>query len=173
MALALIVYLAATGVPAQALMDPLAPARAGQLQCHQPDEARKTCRSIASYREVGEGRYSNTAIVLIAGEGPTTLETTTSVHVVDGAICGPVHAADIRKGKLSVAGRDADSAQASSTLEQVASSFAAMAGKEICTSYEPTAGGLIAKVKLGGTYVAAWDQHVIWVNPADGYRVSP
>jgi hypothetical protein len=48
-----------------------------------------------------------------------------------------------------------------------------LTGKEICTRYEPAAGGLVAKEWIDGLYRADADQRVRWVSPSEGYSVSP
>jgi hypothetical protein len=65
--------------------NPLEPALAGRVQCYEPNEAKKTCRALASYLRTGGPRYPNTALVLIAAT--VTLETTTPVEVKAGAVC--------------------------------------------------------------------------------------
>ena len=159
-----------TAMPAA---DPLEPAHSRQLQCYEPNEERKTCRSLASYKRLSDNRYTNTALVLISAAGPATLETETPVEVKSGAVCGAIRRDDILKGKLVVGGRALPPNEASPILAQIAQSMASVEGKEICTRYVPAAAGSTAKVSIDGAYQATMDQRVKWVKLSDGYSVSP
>lgn len=100
----LLSLIAATGtLPAAA--DPLMPARHGEAQCYTPDQARKTCRSLAYYDARSTLSYDNRAVVLISAAEPVTLETVTPVVVRAGAVCGAIRADDVQSGKLIVSGR--------------------------------------------------------------------
>src|SRR3569623_1214626 len=83
----LLVILVASAAPAPAA-NPLEPALSGQLQCYEPDEKNKTCRALGSYKLVSDTHYINTAVFLLDGAGPVTVEITTSVDVRDGELCG-------------------------------------------------------------------------------------
>jgi hypothetical protein len=156
-----------------ALGNPLAPAMRGQMQCHQPDDKRRTCRSIATYTRDSIGSYSNKAIVLISSAGPVTLETVTPVTVEAGAVCGSIRAEDIMQGKLRVADRLLSDEEAKPVLLRVSQSMTPVMGKRICTSYVTAQTGVIAKASIDGVYRAESDQTVKWVQPADGYVVAP
>ncbi len=164
--------LAASKVPV-ALSNPLDPAIKGQMQCHQPDVKRRTCRSIATYRKGPSGSYSNKAIVLISSAGPVTLETVTPVTVEAGAVCGSIRAEDIMRGKLRVADRLLSDDEARPVLLRVSQSMTQVMGKRICTSYVTAQTGLIAKASIDGVYRPESDQTVKWVRPTDGYVVAP
>jgi hypothetical protein len=172
MSLTVLIALAASasGVPS---IDPLSPAASGQVQCYQPDEQKKTCRSIASYRAVGRSTYSNTAVVLLSEAPPVILETTAPVTVRQGAVCGAIRAEDIAAGKLRVSGRLFDDVEAAPLLARVAEAMKALINKQICTSYEASGDGLTARASIDGRYRADMDQRVKWVHPGDGYKVAP
>jgi len=46
-------------------------------------------------------------------------------------------------------------------------------GHEICSTYVPADGSLLAKVTVDGASQPTMDQRVIWVSPTDGYKVGP
>jgi hypothetical protein len=153
--------------------DPIALVAKGQLECHQPDDKKRTCRSIASYQRRPDGSYNNTAIILVSNSGPTTFEASTPVTVRAGAVCGMVRAEDISKGKLRVANRLLSDSEAAPILAQVAKAMKPMFDKEICTSYVRSPNGLTAKATIDGVYRSDADQPVKWVKPKEGYTVSP
>lgn len=165
--------LAATNATPAMMTDPLAPAADGKVQCHQPNDEKRTCRSMASYQRRDDGTYTNTAIVLLSSAGPVTLETTTVVILKAGAVCEAVRLNDLNAGKLRVAGRLLPDSEAVRILPRIAQSMASIIDKEICTSYEQSAEGLIAKATISGEYRPDADQRVKWVQPDDGYQVAP
>ena len=168
----MVMALAASKVPVE-LINPLAPAMKGQMQCHQPDDKKRTCRSIATYKREPDGSYSNKAIVLISRAGPVTLETVTPVTVEAGAVCGSIRAEDIMKGKLRVADRMLPDDEARPVLLRVSQSMTPVMGKRICTSYVMDQTGFIAKASIDGVYRVESDQTVKWVRAADGYVIAP
>jgi hypothetical protein len=173
MTIALAALLAAAAAEPPATADPLLPARSGQLQCHMPDVARKTCRALAGYRPADGGGYSNSATILVAAEPVVTMTTVTPVRVVAGAVCGTIRAEDIAQGTLAVDGANLPADQAGPILGQIATAMAAMIGHEICTRYEPAGGGLLtARATIDGVSRPE-TQQVLWVRPEDGYRVAP
>lgn len=172
MLILVVLAMAASEASPVAPMDPLAAAD-GKVECYQPDDEKRTCRSIASYQRTNDQTYANTAIVLVSSAGPVTLETVTPVAVKAGAVCGSIRADDIGAGKLRVAGRLLPEAEAAPVLSQIAESMAPLIDREICTSYEPSEAGLTAKATIAGVYQADADQRVKWVAPDEGYVVAP
>ncbi len=153
--------------------NPLTKAKDGSVQCYEPDDQRRTCRSIASYVATGETTYNNKAVVLISNNGPVTLETITPVIIKVGAVCGFIRAEDISAGKLRVSGKLLSDTEAAPLLVKVAQLMSGMIGKEICTSYVQTANGLTAKATINGVYEANADQRMKWIQPSAGYSVAP
>ena len=158
---------------ADTVSNPLDPAIAGQLECTRPDDQKKTCRSIASYRLVEGSTYSNTATILISPDGPVTFEATSPVTVKAGAVCGVMKAEDVSSGKLRVAGTLLDDAQAAPALARMVTALSSIMNKEICVTYQSSTGGLIEKATIDGVYQANQDQAVEWVQPDAGYVVAP
>lgn len=153
--------------------DPLAPARAGQLQCYSPDTAKKTCNSLAGYTDNGDGTFTNTVTVLLSSQPAITLSNATMVRVIDGAVCGTISQRDIAAGTVSVDGQVLPSEQAQFVLAAVSNALDKVIDHEICTTYEPVGEGLVAHGSLDGVARSDLDQPIIWVAPSDGYTVAP
>jgi hypothetical protein len=151
--------------------NPLLLAEKGEVQCYRPDMEKKTCQSIASYRQTGPGTYDNAALIPVAAD--VTLETHTPVVVRGNAVCGFVRGEDAVAGTLRVGGKVVDPQKAKPILERIAQAMAPMADKEICTTYEPTGANFTAKISIAGTYRADQDETVKWISPTDGYTVTP
>lgn len=155
--------------------NPLIPAQAGELQCYSPNTEKKTCRSLATYKEDESGGYANTAVVLLSNSRAITLETITEVKLIDGAVCGKILAEDILRGTIKADGNSMPAERVASVLDQVAKAMAerSLTGHEICTRYETTSERLTAKASIDGVYHPELDQPVVWVKPTDGYTVAP
>jgi len=152
--------------------DVLAPARAGKLQCYQPNVAARTCQSLASYTRNPDGSYRNGATVLISPTAQIVLETSSVVHVVSGAVCGTIARDDVLAGKVFKAG--APIAPDKMLLESIADGYAAagLIGPEICTRYIADGAAMKAEISIAGVPQPDFSTRVIWVSPDDGYRVA-
>ncbi len=151
--------------------NPLAMAEKGQLQCYRPDVQKKTCQSIASYRRTGPGAYDNNALIPVSTNA--TLEMHTPVLIKGSAVCGFVRGKDVVTGTLRVNGEVLDSEKAKPILERIAQAMAAISDKEICTKYERSSTDFTAKISIGGSYRPDQDETVKWINPSEGYSVTP
>ena len=153
--------------------NPLLPAESGNVQCYEPDEAKKTCRSISSYHPLGDQQYSSTTTVLISRMSSMTLETTSPVEIKNGAICGLVTPNDIATSKVRIADRLLDPTEAKPYLEAIQKSLKALIGKEVCSTYVSSPEGLISKVTVNGAYRANTDELMKWIGPSESYTVAP
>ncbi len=152
--------------------NPLGPVASGLVQCYAPDVAKKTCASLSEYRDNGDGSYANIASVLISATPPAVLKTITPVKVVDGAICGQIRQEDITAGTLTINGSLYAADAAAPILAKVATGMSSLYGHDICTSYSQDGKVLTAKVTFDGNPHPP-DNAVVWVDPADGYKVAP
>ena len=168
-----LVFLAALASPAGAVENPLALAAKGSVQCYEPNEEKKTCRTIAAYRALGDGSYMTIVTVLVSPEGSLTLQTASVVEVKNGGVCGVVKAEDIAAGRLQLAGQTITGEHATSLMAQIQDALKGLVNKEVCTIYVPTANGLMSKETVNGVYRADADALVKWIGPGDGYTVSP
>jgi len=153
--------------------NPLAPALAGQLECHFPNDQAKTCRALGWYKPLGRDRYSSTSLVLLSPQGPVTLEITSEATVKKDAVCGIVLRADLEKGQLKAADHVLTPAEAAPVIEQIAQAMAPLFDKEVCSTFAPSGSGLTVKPTIAGTPRPDLDQPVKWVAPTDGYKVAP
>jgi hypothetical protein len=160
--------------PAAVPRDPLEPAMAGQVECYIPNVERRTCRSIGAYAKQSNGIVHNTSIVLISADPPATMETTAPVQVKGRAVCSVLTARDIATARFRIAGKPVEAGPAESLREAIAGDMKGIFGREVCASYAPGKdGALVAEVSLDGKRTPKLDQPVLWVSPADGYKVAP
>jgi hypothetical protein len=136
---------------AQASPDgPLSPARKGQLQCYQPDKARKTCAALAGYSWDAKGAITNRAEVLVSRDPLITVTTRTPVSIRGEAVCGPIRAGDLQAADVMVSGAPASPSVAGKVRDGMVSAFSGQIGKEICTAYPAAGDHLQAKITIDG-----------------------
>jgi hypothetical protein len=175
MVLSLVLPLLMAGAPEAADADPLARARAGEMQCDGPDVAHRTCKAISTYVFAADGAVTNQSESLISASGPMIMRTTSRVSVRDGAVCGPVSGEDIDQAQLVFAGRPINGQQADQVKAQLKSGLGPMLGAEICTRFSPAENnGYTTRVTVNGQ-AAPPDAgvQVIWIKPGDGWTVAP
>lgn len=166
--------LLALAAPADAVADPMEPARRGMLQCHVPDDVKKTCRSLASYTAKPDGSWVNDSTLLIAPQGPVTLRTSGIVRVKNGAICGTLTTKQIDKAQIYFADTLLPPGRAYPILDRIEDAMAPVIGKEICSNYTPDGTGLFdVTATIDGAPRPEAAQKVRWVSPGDGYKVAP
>jgi hypothetical protein len=174
MVLSLVLPMLMAGAPEALDADPLARARAGELQCDGPDVAHRTCKAISSYVITPDGGVTNQSEALISASGPTVMRTTSHVSVQDGAICGPVSGEDIDQAQLSFGGRPISGPQAEQVKAQLKSGLGPILGAVVCTRFTPADNGYMTQVTVNGQ-AAPPDAgvQVIWIKPGDGWTVAP
>jgi hypothetical protein len=154
----------------EAVTDPLGLAAEGKVQCYSPDTANKTCQSIGAYAADSNGGIINTATLAITAE--ITMETASPVWIRNGAICGFIRKADVEKAVLRRNGAALAPETAKAIAEKVAEGLAPAFDREICTTYFAEGDHWIARATLDGKPDQLPDMRVVWISPADGYRVT-
>lgn len=157
-------------LPVNSIDDPLAPARQGQLQCHSPDVARKTCAALAGYTFEADGRIHNQAEVLLSRSPAVVMHNETTVFIREGAVCGDM--SDLAKASFTIGGQAPDENVTNLLRTQVTAAFSQL-GREGCTRYAPNGEGIFAKVTIDGEERPDLNQPVMWVSPDAGWSVAP
>jgi len=170
MLIAILAALTAAATPA-ALSDPLAPARAGKLECHSPDAARKRCAVLIGYRFGDDGVIANRTEALLSVEPWINMKLNASVAVQDGEVCGPFEGAD--KAEVLMNGQPADAAVTAEVRKTMQTFFDTFKGKQRCTAYERDGAGYKTTVTAKGAVHPMESQPMIWVEPGDGWTVKP
>ena len=154
--------------------DPLARARAGEAQCLSPDVLFKTCVSLERYSATGPGSYIDHGANLVDYNQPIVMETAVPVWIKGNAVCGMVRSAHVLGGTVSVDGRQLPREKAAVMLARFNKRLASIRDKEVCSTYEPTDGGMVKiKAFIAGVRRPDLDSVFKWVKPSDGYTVAP
>jgi hypothetical protein len=169
LATALLLTLAATA-------DPLAPARQGQVQCYDPVPAQKLCRAIGSYEFGADGSISNLATTRLQDSPAIVMFARSPVVIRDGKECsvGPLKPEDIEK--IEVNGQPLDAATLTIARGQIVAGLPDFlkSGQLLCSAYAPGADGTTtATVDIGGVAHPELTATILWVNPAEGWKVVP
>lgn len=167
------VWILAGPALADPLPSPIAQASQGQLQCYAPNPARRTCQAMAGYAAKADGSIDNPSTLMISPAPLILMRAVTPVTIKAGQVCGYVRASDITGAQFTINGQPATPEQAAMLSGRLATAEKAMFDHEICTAYVPDGDGLIAKASIDGVAQPKGDQKVIWVSPADGYKVGP
>jgi hypothetical protein len=156
------------------LAAPLQPANDGKLECNSPNPAHRTCRSLATYKPRPDGRIDKTVVGLITPIPIVVVMTTVSqVMIKNGQVCGPLRREDYQAASFTFGGKPAPADQGRMLSDQMVQAMGPMIGTEVCIAYETSGGTTTARASFGGVRRPQADQTVIWVSPADGYKVAP
>lgn len=167
---ALILLLAAAAP--QAAADPLAAARAGKIQCANPNIEKKTCMGLTRYSVKPDGSFDTVTTLMVAPQPMVTMEVKSSGTVKDGALCAPIRTADFEAATFQMDGKPADPAVATAMRGQIVASLAPLAGKMGCSRETPDGATLKAEVMLDGVARPELTQRVLWVGAGDGYKLG-
>jgi hypothetical protein len=171
--LSLLAFTAWLPAHATSLAGPLTPASHGQFQCFGPDNAKRTCQSLASFAVDSQGRIQNTVHVLISQKPPVVMTTITPVIIRGQEVCGPVRPQDIDAATFTQDYKPATAQMAATFQAVIKASMALAFGKVVCTTYIPYGDTLATKVTIDGQPQPGPVQKLIWVSPIAGYTVSP
>jgi hypothetical protein len=159
-----------------AATDPLAPARAGQVQCYDPVPAQKLCRAMGSYDFAADGTISNLAVTRIQDAPAIVMFARSPVVLKDDKECsaGALKETDIEK--IEVNGQPLDAATLAVARGQIVAALPDFmkTGEPLCSAYSPNPDGTMsATVDVGGVAHPELTATVRWVDPAEGWKVTP
>jgi hypothetical protein len=164
--------LLALATPQPAETDMLAQFAAGKLLCTAPDIEHKTCATIDQVIIRDDGTLIDTGETLIPGSQSATLETSSRAEMDDGALCGILDLADVRKGVVRVNGSPLPSSRNASVIARLSSLYSASEGARVCERLSITNGHLIRSANIEGAVDSPPDQSARWITRDEGYRVA-
>ena len=165
-----LLLLAAAATPAQT--DPLAPARAGKIQCVGPNQEKKTCLAFGRYQVGADGSYQSTVTVLVNPSPAITMETRAKGKVENGQVCGIIRKEDYAASTFTMNGAPMDTAMADGIRAQLLAAVAPMDGKNGCSKERAEGGVTVSEVTLDGVARPELTQRFIWVGADDGYTLG-
>ncbi len=159
--------------PAAAAADPLAPARAGQLQCINPNVAAKTCQAMGTFTVAADGSYQTVTRTVINPQPLIIMEVKGKGKAEGELTCGTLDKADYEAATFTMDGAAMAEEIAGTIRTQLLGAIAPLAGKKACIAQKPEGDLILAEVTLDGTARPDLTQKMLWVKPDAGYKVAP
>ena len=155
--------------------DPLAPAREGQLQCFQPDQAQKTCGAIGRYEFGADGAIFVNSRVAIMASPLVTFESRTAVTLRDGQECSQTDDAGADIQTIEINGAALSGPAFEQAREQIGQQLnAIIGGAELCSTYSPQTDGTIqVTTSANGVEKRELSGALIWVGADEGWTLAP
>lgn len=155
--------------------DPLAPSRAGEIQCYEPDVELKTCKALSSYRFEADGRILNKAETVISDDPRVVLIAEGDVYIRDDAECSADPVSPDHILAVEVDGHALSGGDLAVVSQNIATAMNEAVGEgEYCSTYHPKPdGSMLALVTVGGQPRPEFTSAVRWVRPEDGWRLQP
>lgn len=161
---------------AAARADVLGEARAGKLQCYEPDVQRKTCRGLFRTVVKPDGTATSGGDVLLnVVNGNSVLimrSPQSSVTIKGNMTCGPIRRSDIEDAEFLLDGKPVNAASDRRMKDDMEARQAARGGQTECSVFTPAGDTWVVTDTLDGKPQPN-SAHMIWVGPADGYKVAP
>jgi hypothetical protein len=168
----LLLALLATAAPAQdAPVDPLAPAREGKIQCTVPNVEKKTCAAITTYTPTASG-YLNETEMLVSPAPLITARISAPLTIEGDAACGITKAEDFAAAQVMQDGKTWSAEQAKPILDQMMAVLAPYFGKKSCARIKTVNGALVQESDMDGVAQPQFTVPMLWISPADGYRIG-
>lgn len=155
--------------------DPLAPARAGKVQCHEPDPGARTCRIMTWYSVRADGVAEMRSVTALSNEMGLAAEARMTLRPERGGLCGVVDAthmasyrivqmraphAVVKNDRLFIRYRD--------------EMIAALWGRKHCAFNFARAGDDIRLdvSTVDGQFAGELMAEFLWVSPGAGWRLK-
>jgi hypothetical protein len=166
------VLLLAFAADSDARLDWLAQSKAGKALCSNPDEASKTCSSIASYKIAPDGSAMEISEVLLAPNQALTLVMSVTAEVEGNSSCGTLTEANLGRAKVRMGGEDFPPDRNSLALNRLKVNLQPFFGKKACDTLRVEGGGLVKYGQVEGVDMKM-GKPIMWISPTDGYKVAP
>ena len=153
-------------------LGPLAQAADGKVQCYSPNTAAKSCQSIGAFRVTPAGVIENEATVMVSSSPLVVMTTRSAVQIKGGGDCGVLRASDIASASFLLEGRPAAPDRTAALRTSMLNTMRPMIGHEICVFYRPQGEAFLATSTVDSRPRPEMDQKVLWVSPADGWKVG-
>lgn len=155
--------------------NPLAPVAQGLIECANPDDIARTCRSLARYTPQPDGSFLNEAEVLLVPSEPVTMAFSAPTHLRGNQICGTLTTAMVKAATLRYAGNVMPPKLVTEVTPRILAGLtrAGVLDKEICSTRSPDGNGFLERATVDGKPGPTDDTHLVWIKPDAGYTVGP
>ncbi|MBN8846448.1 MAG: hypothetical protein J0H88_24710 [Sphingomonadales bacterium] len=155
--------------------DPLAPARAGKVQCHEPDEIARTCRIMTWFGEGADGRVQVRQLTALSDSPSIAAELKVGITREGPAFCGTVDDSYMAGFRI-VSGR-APHAPLNDKRYSILyreSMIEALWGRKTCSYAFARADDapLLEVGTVDGEFAGELMSSYIWIDPGAGWRLK-
>lgn len=151
--------------------DPLAPARDGKLQCHEPDLVNRRCDVLAHYEFATDGAITNVSQFMLTEKPLTVVTTRTPLTVRNGEVCGDRKMSVV--SQVLIDGQPATAQEVTDVSAMMALALQSESGKQSCSRYRPDGQFLRSERFVDGVRDPDTDGIILWVDPGSGFSVLP
>lgn len=152
--------------------DPLAPARAGLIECEDIDEAAKTCSELAEYVPRADGLFDLTSRKVLSQNPHVVWIYRSTVFVEADKICAKLTTPDFDMMTFEIDGKQAGAEQAMQLRNVLRSGWPEIADKTSCMKLVQTKTGLVSEYYLDGLIqIQDGRTPMKWVKPDEGYNL--
>ncbi len=158
-------------LPAQAEENHFAPAKAGKLECLNPNSQTKTCTSIGRYIWLPDGTILGEWEQEISGEPGVSVRSRTLVTIAENRVCSKITGGD---GKFDVTqnGKQLSDEEASGISSELSGQLEQMRGSTICISLTPHGDAYVLDYNVNGHTPVMSTQYMRWIDPGEGFTVG-
>jgi len=145
------------------------------------DEKRWPARQLAALIDRWKNRglnpadldsVENEATVMVSSSPLVVMTTRSAVQIKGGGDCGVLRANDIASASFLLEGRPAAPDRTAALRTSMLNTMRPMIGHEICVFYRPQGEAFLATSTVDSRPRPEMDQKVLWVSPADGWKVG-
>lgn len=155
--------------------DQLAPARAGQIQCHEPDTAARTCRIMTWLSEGGDGRVQVRQLTALSDSPALAAELRMAATREGDALCGVVNEAYMAGFRIvSSRAPHAPIGDKRYTILYRDALVETLWNRKTC-AYAYARPGDAMQLEVGtvdGAFAGEMMSQYIWISPGAGYRLK-
>ena len=157
---------------AQAEDDPWSPARAGKIECVNPDFARKTCDSMAVYHWNNDGTIISEDTSILIGMPGIVQSGRTEMTQQGSRMCVVLDARQIEATTFQRDGREVSPQEADGYRRSLLADYEPAFGRKLCADISPYGNQYIVQFTVDGNELPSATARLAWIDAKDGFQLS-
>ena len=163
----------AAAIPAKA-EDVWAPAKAGKLECLDPDFERKTCSEIAHLEWIGSNKVVARSRAYLEPVLPGVVVNSSWTAVIDGdKSCAVLESSYLDTMTFEVNGMTVSETDAARYRGSIAFSFEPLYGKNFCIDLSPIGKAYVVQLFIDSVPNPTATRYLAWIDPDAGFSLAP
>ena len=136
--------------------DPLAEARAGKIQCVNPNLETRSCVGMSRYSVRSDGSFDSVTSMLVEPSPLVIMEVRSSGKVEGDAVCTVVRRADYERATMALEGGPVKAEVEQAIGSQISASISSMEGRNLCARDRPVGDAIVAEMTVDGGHGRSW-----------------